>query len=165
VKQFGGESVEQVKARLERLTELEGKEEARRQQSLSELEREREARTTAEKERDTYKQQHETALAHGRLIEACAGAGVRNTSYAQFLVDSARRAGDTRPEAELITAYVAQDAHRAALGIPSTPASPNPLHTAPPPPNTPAPPNGQPGSIDANAMSKEQWAAYRASLG
>jgi hypothetical protein len=165
-RQLGASNVDELKQRLETLKQLETQEEQRKQAAMSELERERDRAQKAELRAQDLERQHAEAQASARITQACATAGVRNVDYARFLIDTARRAGDQRPESDLLGAYLGEDQHRAALGVVQAPsATPTPVSTTAPP-GAPAPSNGSqtPGG-NASVMSKDEWSAHKRSLG
>lgn len=165
-KDLGVDNAEDAKARLTRLKDIETAQETERQRSLSELQREKERATKLEGELAAERTRATEMQTQSALSAACAQQGVRNTEYAEFLFNRARKLDPTvTPEAALKNAL--NDAtSRAALGAaPVETTLVPPDDTAPPQGGGPKPPAGGPKPFDANSATPEEWAQHRAKLG
>lgn len=164
LKKLGFESLEQAQARLAKAKEIEDQEEAKRLANLSELEREKAQRATLEAQLVTERKSRETAEAQSRLVAACATAGVKNVSYAQFMVDSIRKAEPSLTEAEALARLTRDETQRGALGLVTAPPAPAPITTGPagggtPPTPTPSPTPG--GEFNAATATPAEWTKWR----
>jgi len=144
---FGTDNIEEVKGKINRLKELEEQEEQKRLASLSELQREQEARAKAEGERDEwrrkYNSQRDAAIvqqAHGR-VERLAGKHVAPGSmeFALFKFGHYMRTNLSKEQMDALTddqigqwfSDLVREQPSHSLGAAAPPPAPPPL---PPPP-------------------------------
>ena len=142
---------------IDKLAEREA--EAKRAQ-MSELERvQAEARTAieratkAEAERDTER-------FNAELHRACSETGVKNATYARFLVAEARKADPEASVLDVLNKSLADESTKAALGV----AVAAPQAVAPntvPAGQPPKPANANGAQIDVSKMSRDEWNAYK----
>lgn len=148
LKELGVEDPDAVKTVMAEHAALKAESEKRRLESLSELEREREARTKAETELANVRTQAETAALQMQMLRLFAEHGVKNTDFAMFAVTKARAASEDPAKfdaAAFLTAFKADAANAAALGLATTTSgatTTNPERETPPkgapPPTTKA---------------------------
>jgi len=120
LKELGIDDPEKVKEILAEHSTLKAENEKKRLADLSELEREREARTKAEAELVNERNARDRAQREARLSKVCAEEGIKNMDYAAFVVEQARaKAEDPAKfdERAVLTALKADPAGAAALGI------------------------------------------------
>jgi hypothetical protein len=162
LKALGFDSEDQAKERLGALKKLEDEAEDRRKAQLSEVEREKEARLAAERDRDAARQRADATERASKVTRACAERGIKNLDYAEYVLAKAELTADF---GKLLDGMIAERPDLKAalqLTVPTTTTTPpNTTDGKPPPP--PAPP--APPSADAMAMKPDDWAAERRRLG
>jgi hypothetical protein len=162
LKALGFDSEDQAKERLGAYKKLEDEAEDRRKAQLSEVEREKEARLAAERDRDAARQRADATERASKVTRACAERGIKNLDYAEFVLSKAELTADF---GKLLDGMIAERPDLKAalqLTVPTTTVTPpNTTDGKPPPaPNQPAPP-----STDAMAMKQDEWDRERARLG
>jgi hypothetical protein len=162
LKTLGFDSEDQAKERLGALKKLEDEAEERRKAQLSEVEREKEARLTAERERDAARQRADATERAAKVTRACAERGIKNVDYAEYVLGKAELSADF---GQLLDGMMAERPDLKAalqLTVPTTTVTPPNTNTGaqPPPPAPPAPPTN-----DALTMKDQDWARERQRLG
>lgn len=162
LKALGFESEEQAKERLGALKKLEDEAEERRKASLSEVEREKEARLAAERERDAATQRANAVERAAKVTRACAERGIKNVDYAEFVLAKAELSADFGQVLDGLIAERPGLKEALQLTVPTTSVTPPNTNPGiqPPPPAPPAPP-----ANDAMAMKADDWAKERQRLG
>lgn len=141
LKEMGIPDPEQAKSIIAEHQRLKAEMEAKRLEEMSELDREREARTKAEAELARIRTAHEQAQRESSLLRLFSEHGIKNHAFATFALDQARaKAPDpsTFDEAAFLAAMKADPANAAALGIASVsthPATTTTAHRDTPPAN------------------------------
>lgn len=144
---------------------------------LSELERERAARTEAEAKVTAAEETAAEARLDAHVLQLCNERGIRDWQYAKFRIT---RKLDELPETEeldeakFLDDLVADPQARVALGVGVAPAAPTPATTTPAggaPPGTPGgppgqvPPNATPPAADAFGLDDDAWSKRKKALG
>jgi len=120
LKEMGVEDPEQVKTLLAEHTALKAEAEKKRLENLSELEREKEARTKAENELAAERTRAANATMETQLFKLYAEHGVKNYDFATFAISQARaKAPDPSKfdAAEFLKTLKEDPAQAAALGL------------------------------------------------
>jgi hypothetical protein len=114
-----GLAPEEAKKKLEKLAKLEAEEEERKKASMSEVERAKTDAETAKSEAAAAKAEAEAARASAENARAMAKLGVTNEGYAEYLLETARKAAKaagTAFDASAELAKLLEDPqHKAAL--------------------------------------------------
>ena len=170
LKDAGFESVEAAKQAKVELDQLKAAQEQTRLAQLSETEREKEKAKKLEADLATEKARYKTLERQNSLSTACAQLGVKNVGYAGFLFEQAIGADPNITATAALTAALADEQNRAALGAGPVRTVPVPTGDTTPPGTAPvpggvAPVPGGPNGFDASKATPADWATYKASIG
>lgn len=127
LKELGIEDPTQVKSILDEHRAMKEAADKRRQEEMTELEREREARTKAEADLAAERAQHEAATTQASLFKLYAEQGIKNYDYATFAISQARSKAEDPAKfdpAAVLAELKADPAGAAALGIVSVSSVP-----------------------------------------
>jgi hypothetical protein len=169
---FGTDDEDVIKARWAKADELEKAEQARIDASKTELQRKEDELRAEKKRADDAATALEQERLDRHIAEQCAKHGIKNTTYASFLILEGSKTlgqGEQLDVGEFLAKQLESDATKAALGLAapveqvrvpvSTSPEPGAAGGAPPPPGTPPPVKT---SMD---MSPDEWQRKRQELG
>jgi len=166
MKALGFDTPEAAQAAIARAKDLETAAEVARLAQLSDLEREKERASKAERELATERARATKLEQQGQLSAACAELGLKNTSYAGFLFEQARQADPNITADAALKAAIADETQRAALGAAPVPTRQVPAGGATPPGTPPSPgAQGQGQTFDASKATADEWQTYKRSIG
>jgi hypothetical protein len=168
LKKLGIEDPAALKTTLEEAKRVAAENEKKRQEEMSELEREKEARTKAESELVALRTAKEKSEREAAWLRVFSAEGVKNLDYANFAVEQAiRTAGEgvTVDPAAVIRKLKETPAGMAALGLetaatPATTTSGGDGANPPKPPGTADDPNAK----KVSDMTPEQFRQHREKL-
>lgn len=170
----------QAKAALDRLAKIDADQKKKDEAELSDLERERKARTEAEAAKTAAEEGKAEAELNAHLLQVCAEKGIKNWKYAKFQIleklDTLAE-GEQLDERAYLDELAKEPTSAAALGLqapaaPAThqqPATTTPAAGAPPGspggPPAQAAPGTQPAAKSAFDLNDSEWAAKKRALG
>lgn len=159
--ELGFESLEDVKA-------LAAKEKEREQAAMTELDRAKQEKAEAEARAAVAEATAKEAVHSSKVNAACSALGLKNTTYARFLVDQELRENPEADATAVLTKHLESDQMKAALGV--APPQPTPVAVT----TTPAPAGGAPPAAadpnpaadnDALKLSDKEWQQKKRELG
>lgn len=145
------------------LTEAERKEMSELEKYKADLAAEQAKTTEAEAKAAASEQAAVAARRESHLRSLFAQRGIVNADYAFHLVNKAcgeLAEGAQLNEESFLDGLIADEAQKAALGVPSAPPAEGLATTTPPVVQTPPPP-GAPPTTDALAMDRAAWEAHK----
>lgn len=168
-RELGFESAEQARQMRDQFAELQKAQEEAKRAEMSEIERYKADLEAQKLAAQQYQEQVAELRFQNDLNQACFSSGIKNTAYAQFLIQ--QEAAKMEPDAPvdmaaLVSKFSADPTHQAALGIQvapvavDTPATTTPATTSPgyQPGQNNAPANPV---TDVMSMTPEQYRAHK----
>ncbi len=164
-KSFGTDDPSAIKSQLEQLAQLQEAQAEAERQKMSDLEKLQSDLQAAQQRADEAQLRYEEMQFDSIVNATCAKLGVKNVDYASYeLQRAASSVDELDPEAHL-SSLLEDPRKRAALGFVEAVAKPATTTPDVDATNRAPAPGGKPDVVDANAMSREEFAKHAAMLG